>query len=231
VGVTEEQSEQDRMISLPTVTVFGQGRVQAAPDLIRLTVSVESRAETVTAAYARAGQRVSAVTAALRDHGVAEADIATSGLTVRSETVWAENRERLVGYVAGTALTVALRDLGRDDAPGPAAIIAAAVDAGGDDVRLGGLVRTVADQEGLLARARDGAWDDALAKAERYARRAGRALGQVLEITENTAAAPQFAPKTRAVALAAESAGGAPVPVELGETEIAASVRVTWCLA
>ncbi|WP_040797228.1 SIMPL domain-containing protein [Nocardia higoensis] len=212
-----------------TVTVFGQGRVQATPDLLRLTVSVESRAERVAAAYARAGQRVAAVTASLRGNGVADADIATSGLTVRTETVWADNRERIVGYIAGTGLTVTLRRIGPDAVPGPAEIIAAAVDAGGDDVRLGGLVRTVADQDDLSARARDAAWDDALTKAQRYAQRAGRALGAVVEITENVAVAPQFAPKIRTVAMA-EPAGGAPVPVELGETEIAASVRVTWYL-
>lgn len=213
--------------ALATVTVFGQGRVHAAPDLIRLTVSVESRAEQVTTAYSRAGERVAAVTASLRGNGVADTDIATSGLTVRTETVWNDNREHIVGYLAGTGLTVTLRQIGPDASPGPAAIIAAAVEAGGDDVRLGGLVRTVADQEGLLAQARDDAWDDALAKARRYAHRAGREVGRVLEITENTAATPVSAPKVRTVALMAES-GGAPVPVELGESEVTASVRVSW---
>jgi len=222
VGVSKNKA------ALATVTVFGQGRVHATPDLLRLTISVESRAAQVAAAYSRAGERVAAVTASLRGHDVADADIATSGLTVRTETVWGDNKERIVGYIAGTALVVTLRRIGADATPGPAAIIAAAVEAGGDDVRLGGLVRTVADQEGLLAQARDAAWDDALAKAQRYAHRAGREVGPVVEITENTAAAPQFAPKVRTVAAMAESTGAAPVPVELGESEITASVRVTW---
>lgn len=211
-----------------TVTVFGLGRVHATPDLLRLTISVESRADRVATAYSRAGERAAAVTASLRGNGVDDVDIATSGLMVRTETVWGDNRERIVGYTAGTGLTVTLRRIGPTATPGPAAIIAAAIDAGGDDVRLGGLVRTVADQEGLSARARDAAWDDALAKAERYARRAGRTLGRVAEITESIEAAPQFAPKIRAVAAMAETAGSAPVPVELGESEITASVRVSW---
>ncbi len=215
-----------------TVTMFGQGSVRATPDLIRVTVSVESRAGQVGAAYTRAGQRVAAVTDSLRGHGVAAADIATSGLSVRTETVWDERQgNRITGYLASTDLVVALRDIGEDAEPGPAAIIAACVDPGGDDVRLGGLVRTVADQAGLLARARDAAWDDALAKAERYAGRAGRALGAVLEITEHTGAMPQYAPKLRAVsAPMGESFAATPVPVELGESEITASVRVTWQL-
>ncbi|WP_431954539.1 SIMPL domain-containing protein [Nocardia lijiangensis] len=222
-----------------TVTTFGQGSVRATPDLMRVTLSIETRASKVALAYGQAGERVSAVTAALRGNGVADADIATSGLSVRTETVWTEGQgNRITGYLATADLTVALRDIdatpeasGADASPGPAAIIADAVEAGGDDVRLGGLTLTFADQEGLLARARDAAWDNALAKAEQYAARAGRALGPVLEITENAASAPPFAPRVRAMsAPVGEVAFAAAVPVELGESEISASVRATWTM-
>ncbi|MEV0027581.1 SIMPL domain-containing protein [Nocardia sp. NPDC050793] len=215
-----------------TVTTFGQGSVRATPDLMRVTLSVEIRASKVALAYGQAGERVSAVTSALRGNGVADADIATSGLSVRTETVWTEGQgNRITGYLATADLTVALRDIDADAFPGPATIIADAVEAGGDDVRLGGLVLTFADQAGLLARARDAAWDNALAKAEQYAARAGRSLGAVLEITENAASAPPFAPKMRAMsAPVGEVAFAAAVPVELGESEISASVRATWTL-
>ncbi|WP_431970906.1 SIMPL domain-containing protein [Nocardia sp. bgisy134] len=217
-----------------TVTTFGQGSVRATPDLMRVTLSVETRASKVALAYGQAGERVSAVTSALRGNGVADADIATSGLSVRTETVWTEGQgNRITGYLATADLTVALRDIDAEKGafPGPATIIADAVEAGGDDVRLGGLVLTFADQAGLLARARDAAWDNALAKAEQYAARAGRSLGTVLEITENAASAPPFAPAMRAMsAPVGEVAFAAAVPVELGESEISANVRATWAL-
>ncbi|MEU2252139.1 SIMPL domain-containing protein [Nocardia xishanensis] len=215
-----------------TVTTFGQGSVRATPDLMRVTLSIETRASKVALAYGQAGERVTAVSSALRGNGVADADIATSGLSVRTETVWTEGQgNRITGYLATADLTVALRDIDAGAFPGPATIIADAVEAGGDDVRLGGLVLTFADQSGLLARARDAAWDNALAKAEQYAARAGRALGAVLEITENAASAPPFAPKMRAMsAPVGEVAFAAAVPVELGESEISASVRATWTL-
>lgn len=210
------------------VTTFGAGSVREKPDLMRVTLSVESRASTVAIAYGRAGQRVAAVTTSLRDNGVGDADIATGGLSVRSETVWTEGQgNRVTGYVATSDLVIALRDLAGD--PGPADILARAVEAGGDDVRLGGLTLTFADQADLLARARDAAWDDALGRARRYAERAGRTLGEVLEITENTAAAPSFAPKMRAMAAPIAEYGGS-VQVELGESEVTANLRATWRL-
>ncbi|MGN2637112.1 SIMPL domain-containing protein [Nocardia takedensis] len=217
--------------AVATVTTFGHGSVRAVPDLMRVTVSIESRAERVALAYGRAGERITAVSAALRAAGVADVDIATSGITVRTETVWTEGKgNRITGYVAGTDLTVVLRDIGEDADPGPAAIIADCVEAGGDDVRLGGLALTVADQAGLLALARDAAWDDALAKAARYAARAARTLGPVLEITEDTHSAP-VGPRLMAVSAPLEGvARAAAVPVERGESEITADLRATWHL-
>ncbi|MGW4533156.1 SIMPL domain-containing protein [Nocardia sp. NPDC004340] len=220
-----------------TITMIGSGSASATPDIMRVAISVDTRADTVAAAYARAGERADAVIQSLRGDGVQGRDISTSGLTVRADTVWTDgNREKLVGYSAGTSLTVTLRDIAGPDAEaksgqdgGPAAIIAHAVAAGGDDVRLGGLTLTVADEESLMVRARDEAWEHAVSKAEQYVSRAGRALGPVVEITENISG-PTPAP--RVAFAAAAKAGGAPaMPVELGESEMSTSIRVTWQLA
>ncbi|MFI1919740.1 SIMPL domain-containing protein [Nocardia sp. NPDC020380] len=219
-----------------TITMFGSGRASAAPDLMRVTISIETRADTVALAYSQAGERADAVIAALRGDAVPGRDITTTGLSVRSETVWTEgNRERLVGYVASTALTVTLRNIaapsgsGKSASAEPAAIIAHAVEAGGDDVRLGGLTLGVADEESLLVAARDAAWDHALGKAEQYAHRAGRTLGAVLEITENTS--DVHVPRPRiAFAAKAMPAEGAAIPLEFGESELSADIRVTWQL-
>lgn len=210
-----------------TVTTFGHGVAGATPDRMRMSMSIETHADSVATAYQRAGERTAAVTASLRADAVSETDITTTGLSVRTETAWIENEgTRVTGYIATTSLTVTLRIPGAADASAdPAAIIARAVEAGGDDVRLGGLDLTVADPSELLTHARDVAWDDALARARRYAERAGRPLGQVLEITENTATAPEPRGEIRLVARTT-----AAVPVEYGSHEVSASVRVTWQL-
>ncbi|MFF0487959.1 SIMPL domain-containing protein [Nocardia sp. NPDC004068] len=207
-----------------TVTVVGYGRASAVPDRMRVTVSVETRASTVALAYRHAGERAGAVTEALRAQGVSGADIATTGLSVHTETTWVEGGgSRITGYVASTALTIGLRtDAGVD----PAVVIGHAVEAGGDDVRLGGLDLAVSDREGLLARARDAAWDDALAKAEQFAGRAGLRVGGVVSIAESGGGASPPPSPVAFVAAKVESA----VPVEYGESEVSASVQVTWRL-
>ncbi|UFS97160.1 SIMPL domain-containing protein [Nocardia huaxiensis] len=216
-----------------TITTFGSGSAAATPDRMRVTISIESHASTVALAYANAGRNADAVISSLRGDKVPSRDIATSGLSVRTDTTWADNRERIIGYVASTSLTVTLREIGtpasESGATGPAAVIARAVEAGGDDVRLGGLTLTVSDEESLLSRARDAAFDHALVKAQQYALRANRTLGTVLEITENTSAAPMPTPRI-AFAARSEALGAAPAPIELGESELTATIRVTWQL-
>ncbi|MFI6866679.1 SIMPL domain-containing protein [Nocardia sp. NPDC050406] len=224
------------MTDIGTVTTFGSGTARATPDLMRVTISIESRDETVSAAYTRAGERSHAVIGTLRADGVRPADIATSGLSVRTDTVWGDNnRERVVGYIASTALTVVLRDIGpagaaTESATPAATVIAHAVDAGGDDVRLGGLTLTVSDEEALLTEARDAAWDNAFAKATQYATRAGRTLGAVLEVTEDISPSNPI-PRAYAVAAKANGGGVPEMAIELGESELSATIRVTWRLA
>ncbi len=204
-----------------SVTVLGHGSAAATPDIMRITVSIEVRRPEVTGAFERAGQAALAVSEALRAAGVSPADVATTGLSVHADTVWQENQgQQVVGYIAGTALSVTLRDL---SAPGQ--IIADCVGAGGDDVRLGGLELGISDQAGLLSRARDAAFADALAKARQYAGLSGRELGKVVEVSEEVDSPPMPRPMMRAMKASADA-----MPIERGETELSATVRVRWTL-
>ena len=225
---TEQPRPADTTHDRPgSVTTFGHGSATATPDRMRVSISIETRAESVALAYGRAGERTAAVTGALRADGVTPADLATTGLSVRTETTWVENEgNRITGYVATTSLSVGLH-IPADGAADPAAIVARAVEAGGDDVRLGGLDLTVADRAELLIRAREAAWDDALDRARRYAARAQRTLGPVAEITENTSAAPEPRGEIRFVAA---RVADTPIGVEYGEHEVTADLRATWHL-
>lgn len=149
-----------------TMTVTGTGSASATPDTVTLTLGVETRRDTAERAYSDAGAAATAVAAALRSEGVLEADLRTSGLNLRADSVWAEGQgQKVTGYVATAALHVGLRS--PSSAP---AVIASAVAAGGDAIRINGLEQGFADVSGLIASAQQAAWSDALAKAQRYAR-------------------------------------------------------------
>jgi uncharacterized protein YggE len=75
----------------------------------------------------------------------------------------------------------------------------------------------------VLGEARDAAVADALAKAKRYAAAAGLKLGEIISIEEGGAYPPPR-PMMRAEAMAAD------VPIAPGQTELSASVTITFAL-
>ncbi|QNE14179.1 SIMPL domain-containing protein [Pseudarthrobacter sp. NBSH8] len=202
-----------------TITVTGTGTAEARPDLLTISVGVECRRDSVGTAYADAGTVSAAVSGALRRHGVGDADIRTSGLNVRPEFVWRDGGgQQVTGYVASSGLTVRLRQV-----TAASGVIAAVVDAGGDDVRLNGLGLGFADESAVASLAREAAWQDAAARAEQFASLASARLGAVTSIAEHPDA-PGPVPVARIQRAAASEA----ISVEAGRASISASVTVVW---
>lgn len=202
-----------------TITVTGTGAAEAAPDLLTLSLGVECRRPGVEAAYGEAARASAAVTAALRGQNVPGADITTTGLNVRAEVSWQEGRGQLVsGYLATSSLSVRLRVMA--DA---SRIIAAAVAAGGDDVRLNGLELGFADPAGVEARAREAAWHDAVTTAGHFAALAGARLGRALSVTRQPGHAGPIPLAGIQRAVASEV-----LTVEAGGAEVTAAVDVVW---
>lgn len=202
-----------------SITVTGTGTAEAPPDLLTISVGVECRRAGVGTAYADAGTASAAVSGALRLHGVADADIRTSGLNIRPELVWRDGEgQHVAGYVASSMLTVRVRQLA-----GASAVIAAVVEAGGDDVRVNGLELGFADESGVMARAREAAWQDAVAAAEQYASLASARLGAVVSVAERPLSAGPVPVAKLERAVAADA-----ISVEAGHASLDASVTVVW---
>jgi Uncharacterized conserved protein len=119
------------------------------------------------------------------------------------------------------SISAKLRNLGRaGDAIGQA------VGAGGNAVRVNGISLDLEDTGALVSSARDRAYADARAKAEQYAKAAGRSLGDVMSITEDVST-----PSPIAVPYAAgDSAKSASVPIQPGSQDVDVSVTVVFTM-
>jgi uncharacterized protein YggE len=202
-----------------TISVIGTGTAEAAPDLLTLSIGVDCHRQDVAAAYGDAGRLSGQIAATLRQFGVGAADISTTGLNVRADLVWQEGRGQTVtGYIASSILQVRLRDFARS-----AEAIAAAVEAGGNDVRLNGLERGFADPAAVQARAREAAWRDALATGQQYAALSGTVLGKVVSLTQQPPSSIPIPVVKMERAVAADS-----LTVEAGESSVNAHVNVVW---
>lgn len=202
-----------------TVTVTGTGWAEAAPDVMLVSVGVECRDRSVDAAYSAAGAALAAVTDVFRSRGVAAADIRTTGLAVRADLVWREGEgQQVAGYIAASTLSVRLLDVGT-----ASGMIADAVRAGGDKVRLNNLQLTLSNDFAVREQARAAAWQDALQAARQFAGLASATLGQVVSLTEHS-------PGQGPVPLAGIQRASAveSIAIEPGESRVDSAVTVVW---
>ncbi|MFI1990626.1 SIMPL domain-containing protein [Actinoplanes sp. NPDC020271] len=211
-GATASQvAEQER----ESIVVSGTGEVSGTPDVLVANFAVETDAPAVGSALDRAAAAATRMRDALVRAGIAKADLTTSDVSVTAR----RNATKITGYTASQGLTAKIRDL-----PKAGSILSAAVASGGDSARLSSTSFTIEDDSALLAEARRKAFADARGKAQSYAREAGRPLGRVVRVSEESAG---FA---GASALRGMAYADQPVPVEPGRQQVVVTVTVEWAL-
>jgi hypothetical protein len=200
-----------------TVSVSGLGRVTGTPDVLRLAMGVQRTGSDVNNALNLANGDIKRITDALHKHGVAEKDIQTSDLSINPH--WDKNR--INGYDVAESLTAQLRKL--SDA---GAAISDAAAAGGNATRIDSVSFDIEDNQQLVDQARTAAFADAKAKAEQYAKLAGRSLGRVSQVSESTDTEPR--PVPYAAMDAAGAAEKSAVPISAGSQQVSVTTSVVW---
>src|SRR5690606_36525905 len=204
------------------IVVTGTGEASARPDVAMISAGVGVQSDTAAAALAENSRAMDAVLQELRAAGLAEEDVQTSQFSVmplyeRQPPERATAPPRVVGYQVSNRVTARVREIDR-----LGAVLDALVGAGATNIE--GPWFDLAGPEQVLGEARDAAIADALAKAGRFAAAAGVELGQMISIEEAGSYAPPPRPMMRAEAMAAD------VPIAPGQTELSASVTVTFAI-
>lgn len=207
---------------LRQITVTGQGAIETAPDMATITVGVTTEAKTAVDALEKNSTSTSAVLDRLNALGIDLRDLQTRNLslsprwTSRSSSVDAPSE--ISGFVATNSITVRVRDL-----PKLGDVLDAVVRDGANTFH--GLSFGLQEPRSATDEARKQAVADAIAKATLYAQAAGVALGDVLSISEDRAAAQPFG-GVEMVRMASDV-----VPVAEGELTIGASVTMIFAIA
>jgi uncharacterized protein YggE len=211
---------------ISTLSLNGEGTAEARPDMAIVLLGVTAQARTAKEAIAENSRLIAAVVAAAREAGIESRDLQTArvSLTPQYSNPPPASREprRIVGYDAGNALTIRVRDL---DKLGN--LLDRLVVAGATDIR--GVSLNVAKPEPLLDEARAAAIKDALRKAELYAAAGNLRIVRIVEIVEAGASAPVA--QVRAYRAAPAAAPRPEVPIEAGEQTFRASVNVVFEIA
>jgi uncharacterized protein len=202
----------------PAISVTGEATVSVPPDQAQIDGGVTSDAKTAREASDANNAAMGKVLLALKGAGIDEKDYQTSRLSLQPQ--YAPNRSGpspVVGYRASNRVTVKLRDVAK-----VANIVDVLVGAGANE--LGGINFMVSQASKLLDDAREKAIADARRKAEIYAKAAGVALGEPLNISEEGGSGPPVFRSKMAAPMAASA------PVAQGEETLSVSVSVSWAI-
>jgi len=207
------------------IQVTGSGAAAGSPDVVRVHLVATAARPRLADALVASEDAARRIRDVLTRFGVTGEDAATSGMSINAEQVWDEKQgPRITGFRSDHTLLLTVRDV-----RAVGAVLGEALVAGGDDVRLNGVEFAVEDDAALRVTARERAWADAQAKAEQLARLAGRRVGPVLDITENTQVMGPPIPMPRMMAMAAASAPE--VAAEPGRVAVEVLLSVRWALA
>lgn len=203
-----------------TVTAEGVGEVTGTPDVLTVGLGVETRGASANEALDANNEKAAALIQTLKERGVADKDIQTSGLSIYP--TYDDQGRRITGYQVNNGVTAKLRDLA-----GAGALIDAAAASAGDAVRVNHLSFSIDDDSALLATARADAVRRARDQAEQMAQAAGVKLGRVRSISESSSTSPA-PPYPMYGAPAADEAAKSAVPVAPGSQELTLRVVAVY---
>ncbi len=200
------------MFRATTLNVSAYGETRIAPDMATITFGVMTQAGAAAEAMAANRTRMNAVAQALRNAGIANRDIQTSGLNLSPQYEYEQNQPpRLVGYQASNQVTVTARDLntlGRT--------VDAVVGAGVNQIN--GIAFGLQNPRGAEDEARRAAVQSMAAKAELYAQATGHRVLRLVNISEGGGVVPVNRPVM--MRMAADMAESAPTNIEPGELRV-----------
>jgi hypothetical protein len=209
--------------SQPRLTVQGTGQADGTPDVLTAVFGFSSAAASATAALDQNNAAVNQALLALSGKGVAQTDVQTTGLTLAPQYVYPNGVPRRTGFAATNTVTATLRET---KTAGDA--IDAVVNATGDAATINSLSFSFANPAHVEDQARSHAVHQAVAHAAAMAAAAGRRLGPVCSLTDNTQ--PSLLQPDASRGFAAEANGATAVPLEPGSQTETDQVTMVYAL-
>ncbi len=215
-----------------SITVDGKGEIMATPDIATFNFSVTAKEDDAATAQSSAATRMNEIVAYLKEKGVEEKDIKTTGYYLNPRYEYAEVRcmdwgcppasePKIIGYEVSQSIDVKVRKT--DDA---GMLISGVGEKGAMNV--GGLMFTIDDEESLKTKAREAAIADAQAKAKDLADKLGVKIVRMNGYWEDQGSYPMYYGGDMARnSMKTESTAVAP-DLPLGENTISSMVHITY---
>jgi uncharacterized protein YggE len=200
------------------LSVSAQGEASRAPDVASLSVGVVTQAADSAAAMRSNAEQMNRVMAGIREAGIADKDIRTSGVSLSPQYRYDQDRPpTITGYQASNTVTIKVRDIGN-----LGEVMDALAGQGANQIH--GPNFEIDEPEPVYDEARLAALEKARARANAYARALGMSVRRIVSISEGGGFAP---PMPKMMAMRAEAADMG-TPVSPGENTVTVNLDVVF---
>ncbi len=224
-AVVSAQVAQTPAASGQGITVMGTGQASGTPDMVTISVGVQTQNQSVQQAVNDNATQMNALLAAVKALGVADKDIRTSNYSVSlqqppvipSPQGKTTPEGGTLTYMVNNQVDITLHDISK-----LATLLDKVVASGANNIF--GVTFGISDPSKLQETARSLAVQDATTRAQSLAKLEGVTLGSVLNISENGASplpVPMFA--------SGLGAGGS-TPIQPGQLSVTESLTVTYAI-
>ena len=207
------------------LTVSGEARIAAVPDVATITLGARGRGKTAIEAMNATSEAVEVILERLAVLDIDARDIQTTQLNVGELSRWDNERNEnvFIGYLATNTVQVRVRNL---DLIGE--LLSAVLDDGANELR--NLSFGLQDARAVEDEARRRAVADAMTKAALYAEAAGVPLGDVVSIKDSAEPLVRSIVEAEPMIIAEEAPAARDVPVAAGEIEVRAEVTMVFAI-
>ncbi|MGC9048964.1 MAG: SIMPL domain-containing protein [Patescibacteria group bacterium] len=203
-----------------TISISGEGKVIAIPDIATVQLGLVTEKKTVAAAQKENTETMNQLIKKLKEQGIESKDIQTTNYSIYPQYDWITNRQVLRGYQVNQTVTVKIRDLDK---------VSDVLDTVGTLGlnQVGGLDFNIDEPEKLRQEARIKALENAKEKARALTKAMGVNLGKIVSFSESSQSQMPTPRLIESHALK-EGVGGAGPEIEKGSMEIVINATVVY---
>ncbi|MDD5590198.1 MAG: SIMPL domain-containing protein [Candidatus Portnoybacteria bacterium] len=203
-----------------SITINGEGKIFAKPDIGQISLSVITEAKSVADAQKNNNEKMNKIIETIEATGVDEKDIKTANYNIYPKYQYTYGKSVLIGYEVSQTLEIKIRNLDKFGE-----IIAKATENGANQV--GSLTFTFDDPEKLKTEARQKAIENAREKAEALADALKVDLVRIIDFSESSSEPPVPYSYSYKEAYGV-GGGGDTASIQTGQNEIIANVSITY---
>lgn len=221
-GLSNSAADSPAANNQRTLTVQGEGKVSAVPDIATLSIEVSHDGTDLDPALTEVRQQMNKVLAVVKGQGIEDKDVRTDFFQVRPKFEYDKRgNPHPVGYTVTNRVSVKVRELKSTGKVLTAVLNAGATNVNGPDFEIDN--PAVLERQALAAATRD-----AKAKAQAVAEAAGVQLGEILTINPQTVNWPIRPRPFMMRAMAMPAALQTEEPIAAGEQTLTGDVTATY---